>query len=375
MDCTHEIIAENDGHKHCTFCGTFIPQTNNNSIVDPYYSTNIEVSPFELFRNMKETYQKIKNVYKNPTYELHRNNLIEWVFNICMRLGLSKRTAHVATFYIDKIMNETNYPTAKYQVIGLSCLFLASKYSELDIQIPFLQDYLRICRFMLDQQSIKECEMHLLRLLNWNLRITTVYEMVMNFLTAGVIFTNDTTTKGKVHSKDALLASFYAKSFTDFVVCSKGFLNFDYDEIALSIIYCARKSAGLNQEWSDELKELTSSNLENFSSCREWASKIFGCFSLNNELAQSILIDSKKEKRSKDIYEIIFRTNPLPISRKRFVFSKRSTEASNPINNSPLSQKIKNLNFNNQKDFSKISKVELLEARTSALSKHDYLVS
>ena len=93
----------------------------------------------------------------------------------------------------------------------MTCLLLASKFDEIDDNIPLISEFTRahsIIKDRLDAEytpkarsksrtdlkyaDITKCEMTLLNILNWNLNTLTPLHFVQNYVFQGIVFSNDT---------------------------------------------------------------------------------------------------------------------------------------------------------------------------------------
>ena len=368
MDCCHENISESNNHFHCTYCGCIIPRTGNLPILDPSTSTVIEVSPIDLVKDMLLSLPFIKFSKNNPAYVEKRKNILEWIMNACSRLNLTKRTAHVAAFYTDFVLNSNEYVEENYFPIALSCLYIASKFSDLDQNVPFLQDFLRVTKLKLETVRIKEIEIFLLKYLGWNLRIATVYEIIMNFLTAGVLFENDIHLSKPVNYLHAKLISHYAKFLSDQFLLEPEFINYDILSIATSIIFASRKAAQIEGDWNTELIEITGKELKDFEDCRKLILNKFTDIIESAKNINSSLIDSFKDteqkKKEQDVYDLIFNNGYK--ERK----SKKRKDYTRPLKTRQISKSPKIITLTNQKDFSKLSNVEIFSRRSNSISSY-----
>lgn len=110
------------------------------------------------------------------------------------KLSLSITTIHIAIAYMDYVLSKEDILKSNYYLIAITCLVLAAKYDELDMNIPPLQDFKRVSTskaFISRTDEIKECEKLVLRILNWNLRIITPIVFLEVLLTQGVMHSTD----------------------------------------------------------------------------------------------------------------------------------------------------------------------------------------
>lgn len=75
---------------------------------------------------------------------------------------------------------------------GLTALFLASKYDELDKNIPYIPDFSKISsRANYSWDEVTQCESKFLNLLNWDLVVICPLYFISTFVEYGVLFEDD----------------------------------------------------------------------------------------------------------------------------------------------------------------------------------------
>ena len=96
---------------------------------------------------------------------------------------------------------------------AVTCLLLASKFDEIDDNIPLISEFTRAhsiikdrleaefvgtsakARVSLTFANISKCELSLLNILNWNLNTLTPLHFVHNYVYQGIVYSNDTLTQ------------------------------------------------------------------------------------------------------------------------------------------------------------------------------------
>jgi hypothetical protein len=73
-------------------------------------------------------------------HERHRNGLVRWMGEAYVYLQLTSETLFLAVSLLDKVLSKRNVSKEKLHLVGLSCLFIASKYEE--NASPPLSDFL-----------------------------------------------------------------------------------------------------------------------------------------------------------------------------------------------------------------------------------------
>lgn len=57
-----------------------------------------------------------------------RTMLLEWLCEVSTYMGLFRRTYHMAVDFVDRVLLRTeNFPVNQFQLLGISCLFIAIK--------------------------------------------------------------------------------------------------------------------------------------------------------------------------------------------------------------------------------------------------------
>lgn len=99
------------------------------------------------------------------------------------------------------------FPHFSVECVATTCLILASKFDELDDNIPLIADFTRAFAGvfptiakkylltkrtqLLRQRDLLCCEQYTLGLLQWDLNSTTVYIFIQNFMYQGILFNSD----------------------------------------------------------------------------------------------------------------------------------------------------------------------------------------
>ena len=116
------------------------------------YGYKAEISPIIIFEKMKKcTYDffnknKILNInIITKNYLNKRASIINLIKRISDKLGFKSQTFFLSIYYLDIVKLESNEALLfnNYNSLALSCLVLASKYSENDPMIPQLPYFIR----------------------------------------------------------------------------------------------------------------------------------------------------------------------------------------------------------------------------------------
>ena len=192
--CSHPLKVTVDSHINCALCNAFISYIDGKiAIKDPALGGLHQTFPQTILQRLLAE-RKVLPMGNTmaESYFKDRHLLVDWLNLMRAKLGISESTFHVAVRYMDYILAQKDYHQSKYQLIALSCLAIAAKYDELDQNIPFPEDFTRLSKLPFRSIVLADCEMLLLKILDWQLKVSTTYEIVHCLLSQGVLFDDDT---------------------------------------------------------------------------------------------------------------------------------------------------------------------------------------
>ncbi|CCC67720.1 hypothetical protein NCAS_0A11620 [Naumovozyma castellii] len=135
-----------------------------NDIFDYLYHLEVVTLP------NKEDLKKHKNINQN------RDILVNWLVKIHNKFGLLPETLYLAINIMDRFLCKELVQLDKLQLVGTSCLFIASKYEE--VYSPSIKHYASETDGACTEEEIKEGEKFILKTLEFTLN----YPNPMNFL-------------------------------------------------------------------------------------------------------------------------------------------------------------------------------------------------
>ncbi|MFO0006517.1 MAG: hypothetical protein ACK559_35900 [bacterium] len=68
--------------------------------------------------------------------------LVDWLIEVCYKFKFQKQTIFITVSYIDRFLQKQNVLRKNLQLIGVTALFLASKFQE--IYPPNIKDFIYI---------------------------------------------------------------------------------------------------------------------------------------------------------------------------------------------------------------------------------------
>lgn len=121
---------------------------------------------------MKRVFQDITNVSrKNIKLTIHksshRRKLVKWLYEVMDDFGYSQVTFSTAIFILDKYTETRGLDLGKYQLVGISALFLSAKIEEK--QCKGIEDYVHVTDNACSEEEILDKEVQMLEIFGFNL--------------------------------------------------------------------------------------------------------------------------------------------------------------------------------------------------------------
>ena len=110
--------------------------------------------------------------------EAMRKILIDWLVDVHRKFKLRITTLFMAVNIIDRFMEQTtdSIPKSRYQLFGITCLFMAAKYEE--IYPPGLSDFVYVCADTYTAHQILDMEGVILNQLEFNLVYSSCLQLL-----------------------------------------------------------------------------------------------------------------------------------------------------------------------------------------------------
>ncbi|KAA1064998.1 G2/mitotic-specific cyclin [Puccinia graminis f. sp. tritici] len=105
-----------------------------------------------------------------------RGVLVDWIIEVHSKFRLLPETLYLAINLMDRFLTKRSVALIKFQLVGVTALFLASKYEE--VICPSVTNFLYMTDGGYDCDEILKAETYMLEMLEWDLR----YPNPLNFL-------------------------------------------------------------------------------------------------------------------------------------------------------------------------------------------------
>lgn len=145
---------------------------------DPLMVAEYVVEIFEYLQNLEQT------TMPNPDYMDHQEHLewhlrgvlVDWLIEVHTRFHLLPETLFLAVNIIDRFLSTRVVELDKLQLVGITAMFIASKYEE--VLSPHVQNFKHVADDGFSEEEILKAERFVLSALNYDLS----YPNPMNFL-------------------------------------------------------------------------------------------------------------------------------------------------------------------------------------------------
>lgn len=102
-----------------------------------------------------------------------RSVLIDWLIDVHLKLRFVPQTLFLTVHYIDRFLEKNKIPKNQFQCVGITALFIASKYEE--IIYPSIDDIIYMTDYTYTKDDILRTEKQMLFSCDFKLTISTPY--------------------------------------------------------------------------------------------------------------------------------------------------------------------------------------------------------
>lgn len=169
--------------------------------------------------------------------ESMRSILIDWLISVQVQFKLTPDTLYLTVNIIDRYLEKAQVPRSKLQLVGVTSLFIASKYEETYMRTPHVRDMVALCDNLYTRQEIVQMETSILNALQYKISVPTAHTFLVRYLKAG-------------HA-DKTIAQ-VANYVLEGTLQSYPLLKYLPSQLAAASVFIARSSTGRNP-WSPTL--------------------------------------------------------------------------------------------------------------------------
>eukprot|EP00814_Leptocylindrus_danicus_P013670 CAMPEP_0116017114 /NCGR_PEP_ID=MMETSP0321-20121206/7863_1 /TAXON_ID=163516 /ORGANISM="Leptocylindrus danicus var. danicus, Strain B650" /LENGTH=382 /DNA_ID=CAMNT_0003487261 /DNA_START=630 /DNA_END=1778 /DNA_ORIENTATION=- len=204
---------------------------------DPLCVTDYVQEMYDHFRE-QEVLKRVDPTYmsKQPHInEKMRGILVDWLTEVHLKFKLVPETLYLCINLIDRFLSRREVNRSKLQLLGVTCLLVASKYEE--IYPPELRDLVYICDSAYAKEEILDMEEVVLKTLKYKITIPSAHSFLVRFLKAA--HADKRMVQLSCYILDSTLQSHYL-------------LRYLPSQLAAASVFIARRTVGRNP-WSPTL--------------------------------------------------------------------------------------------------------------------------
>ncbi|PKU77760.1 cyclin-A2-1-like isoform X1 [Dendrobium catenatum] len=204
--------------------------------------TNLRAS--ELICRTSSTY--METLQREITQSM-RGILIDWLVEVAEEYRLVPDTLYLSVYAIDSFLSENCIERQRLQLLGVTCMLIASKYEE--ICAPRVEEFCYITDNTYNKADVLKMEIEVLSHLDFRLSVPTIKTFLRRFLRAAQVS----------YSVPSLPLGYMANYLSELTLVEYSFVKFVPSVIAASAVFLARWTLDQSdQPWNCTLQHYTS---------------------------------------------------------------------------------------------------------------------
>ncbi|KAJ3704543.1 hypothetical protein LUZ61_008248 [Rhynchospora tenuis] len=171
--------------------------------------------------------------------------LIDWLVEVCDEYCLVPDTLYLTVYLIDRFLSKSKIERQRLQLLGITCMFIASKYEE--ICAPRVQEFCFITDNSYTKAEVLRMESQVLSLVGYNISVPTIKIFLRRFLRAA-----------QASSKAPPVLMHLTNYLAELTLTEYSFLKFLPSVIASAAIFLAQWTLDQSTSpWNDTLQHYT----------------------------------------------------------------------------------------------------------------------
>lgn len=178
----------------------------------------------------------MEKIQKGGVHPKMRAILIDWLVDVHLKFKLLPESLFLTVNLIDRFLSKEKVGKEKLQLVGVTCMLIASKYEE--IYAPIVSDFVYITDNAYSKEEILRMERKVISILNFDLQITSslrFLERLQRVLSVDPLFLN------------------LSKYFLELAQVDFNMLQHSPSMQATSALYLSLKMAKVNKNWIEPL--------------------------------------------------------------------------------------------------------------------------
>jgi hypothetical protein len=196
------------------------------------FEKDIRMDYFQYMLEMdSQTQPNVANMQQQPEVRWDmRTLLVDFLVQIHGHFYLKNETLHLAINLLDRYMSKAVVIKKHYQLVGMTCLWIASKYEDGQDKVPKAFNLCSLSCDLYDEAAFATMERHVLKTINWDIGHPTTE----TFLQCYLMFSMNVSRVRQV-----------ARLLIEVTLYDACFLPFNSHTIAISCLYAARRMLGI----------------------------------------------------------------------------------------------------------------------------------
>ncbi|PON58909.1 Cyclin [Trema orientale] len=176
-----------------------------------------------------------------------RGILVDWLVEVSEEYNLAPDTLYLTVYLIDRFLSENYIERQRLQLIGITCMLIASKYEE--ICAPRVEEFCFITDNTYTREEVLKMEVQVLKYFNFQLFAPTAKTFLRRFLRAAQAS----------YKCPSLELEYLATYLAELTLIDYGFLSFLPSVIAASAVFLSRWTLDrTSHPWNPTLEHYTS---------------------------------------------------------------------------------------------------------------------
>jgi len=226
-----------------------------------------------------------------------RTILVDWLIEVADEYKLNDETLFLCVQYVDRFLSTVNVTRSKLQLLGTTCMYVASKYEEM--YPPALEEFSFITDNTYETKHILRMEQIIMKMLNFSLSGPTCYTFIQYYLTY---------LKPTITSKDSddeykcltMLANYFCILS---LLQDRPFSSYRSSMIAASCLLYANRLLNNNIIWTNHHIQITSYTERDLNECTSAIDELYRKTFHQDETTSSILRRYLKNKKENEKYQ------------------------------------------------------------------------
>ncbi|CAD8138894.1 unnamed protein product [Paramecium pentaurelia] len=204
-----------------------------------------EIVTYMKEKSCRSNYKMNAFQFQTEITEKMRSILLDWIVDVHFKFKLDTETLFLTISIIDRVLEIQQISKSKFQLYGVTALFIASKYEEV-YSVPHVRDLVYVCDNAYTKEEILATEGKIISLLGFDLLTTSPLRML-----------NVYQETAKLDQKNYMLARY----LIELSILEYSLIKFSNNVLASASIYLVHKIRRIHPSWNqDQMVPLTGLN-------------------------------------------------------------------------------------------------------------------